>query len=169
MKLLELPIYALSKEELQKRVEKKKQSIINKFPNADEEIKEEVSGLIDKHLFPSRVWDYNHIIGYLVLCLKGSDFQFNLYLPPNVVDGKTFRYYWNSKKRIFVVNAGNPCYHFCVFHMDGDELRKSICDYMIDIEKEFKKQKWYIDIEMFYNVISYIDFDKLCQLGITNN
>ena len=78
-KFIEIPIYALDKSTLRVRYEKYVDTLRREvFPDI---IEETFQRCLEIETYPKRVWEYNHIVGYVVIGYEFGDISFKLYLP----------------------------------------------------------------------------------------
>ena len=71
VKLAEVSVYALSREEFNRKVEARKRSHFEKYGSGASELSFEIE------YGKSRYYDYNHIIGYIVVLKKRMTFYLN--------------------------------------------------------------------------------------------
>lgn len=82
-KLFDIPLYALSPEELSHRV---KQKIDKMKEDAAETDQQTMDLIIETETFPKRCWDYNHIVGYIRISAANLDAPRN---SPGLAKGRT--------------------------------------------------------------------------------
>lgn len=158
MKLFEIPVYGLTREVLQRRVNMERLRIKDSFPedsSATDEYKEMCMG---RFTYPKSLWEYNHITGYVIVEKDRSDIVLSWYaeLP------RTQRYVWKSTKKKFLQNMQLNGYHFYIGNIkSGDELKAKIIGIVTDFSTELRKKRYYADLEAFTNTISLIDCSKL--------
>ena len=156
MKLFEIPIYALTKEKLHERVEKHIVKLKNEHPDAPEET---IKHVIELTTFPQRLWDYNHIVGYIVISKEDNDIVFDEYLPVETVQ----KYYWTSKQKRFIQNTGLVGTHFRISNMKtSEEIRNQIHEFLDERIKKLKKG-YYVDREAFDAADALLDYSKLLK------
>ena len=159
MKLFEIPVYALSKEALVHRVEKVRQKV--RIDGADSCASEEsIKRAIDLETFPQRLWEYNHIIGFIVISKKGDDIILDWYSPEPIFQ----RYYWRSTKKHFLQNAQLSGYHFYLGNLKtGEQLRKLLKKLITDFEKKLQlnNRYYYADLESFNNIDRFFDYERV--------
>ena len=159
MKLFEIPIYALTKELLSKRVEDQIRRIRERCntPNMTDEI---MNHIIDIETFPQRVWDYNHIIGYIVISYTGTEVKIDLFevTPPFE------KYHWESKKKKFLQNTIQLGTHFYLGQMkSGEEIRIQLKSLLAEIIDDITSRGYYVDTEAFENTNNLIDYSRLLK------
>lgn len=65
-KLFDIPVYALDPKTWEQRVGAKIKTIERNAPGAERDVLER---LTERETFSMRNWEYNHVIGYVQLCL----------------------------------------------------------------------------------------------------
>ena len=160
-KLFEIPIYALDRNTLKRRVQKAEKSYEKEYMethrNPDINHYRECLRLL---LYPQRLWDYNHIIGYITIKSDGQDILLEEYLPYATVE----RYHWHGQKKHFVVNQMSPGMHFYIGKKSSQEIKESILLFLNDYDVRLKKRGYILDREAFDNVVPYIDFKRLVDM-----
>ena len=81
-KIFEIPIYPFSREELNNRFRNKRNDIINEL-NIQSMDKDIIDSQVNTSTYPFRMWDYNHIIGFVSISIRGASAFFDVYLPYN--------------------------------------------------------------------------------------
>ncbi|MBR2278614.1 MAG: hypothetical protein IJ872_05285 [Eubacterium sp.] len=164
MKLFEIPVYAITKEELIKKVETEHRKIIGNInPKNDKKFVESALALAT---FPQSLWEYNHIIGYVVVLLVKNDIVLEWYAPVPSIK----RYYWKSKKKHFVQNTHMNGYHIYVGNIKtGLNLKEQINEYLVKLSGCFIDRGYYIDLEAYNNLKELIDYDKLLSYITINH
>lgn len=159
MKLFEIPVYAMSKEKLAKRVELKCQKI--QAENADRNVPEEhMKQVIAIETFPQRLWEYNHIIGYIVISKNETDIILEWYAPIPGVE----KYHWNSWKKHYVQNTHLGGYHFYIDNMSTSvQLRERLNELVSGYVRELNKRGYYADLEAFNNIGTILDYEKFLR------
>ena len=157
MKLFEIPVYALQRNDLAKRVGKAYEDFREQHTLADEET---VKRGWDRESFPQRLWDYNHILGYIVISKVGDEIELLWY-------SSTFclqRYKWKSRQKHFLQREQLSGYHFyCGNLASGDQVRARTTDMLMSFTKTLKKKGYYVDLEAFNSINPLIDYDKLLR------
>ena len=158
MKLFEIPVYALSKEKLEKCVkqkcEKLKKSAVDSN-SSDENLKY----VIEHETFPQRLWDYNHIIEYMVLSIDGADIVLDLFAP-----FERKKYYWYSSKKQFLQDQQLKGYHNNISSVQtGDQLRNKINSLINEYVRTVEKCGYYVDLEAYKNIDAVIDYGRLLE------
>lgn len=159
--LFEIPIYAIKREVLQSRVEKKKEKHVKEW-NEQYQHKsagDAISRCLEMLAFPMRVWEYNHVIGFLRISIDAQDVLFDTYLPMNRLE----RYHWDSKVKHFVVNQMEPNNHFYIGNKSSDEIRNRMTDYLKDYCKRMDRRGYYVDLVAFNTLHKYIDYKMVAE------
>lgn len=149
-KIAEVPVYALSREDFNRKVEARKRSDFEKYGSGASELS------FDIEYGKSRYYDYNHIIGYIVVSKKKDDILFELY--------KTDiqRYHWDSRKKHFFYNDMITGYHFRIENNTSNEdARNRVNSIMDEIIKEIFPPKSYADRQMLSLILENIDIVAL--------
>lgn len=150
IKIFEIPIYAFSKDELLNKFENKKRDILNENYNLSQTTK---NAVIELETYPARVWEYNHIIGYLVIYVSQQDIIFEVFKPH-----KLKRYNWNSKKKLFLLNTHQNGLHFRLAKDQNlDVIQKDVEDMLFNIVDENFRSR-YVDLDMFLRINKYINY-----------
>ena len=159
MKLFEIPVYALSKECLEQRVKYAFDIYKKPYPdNAD--IIKELKTSFNIGAFPACLWEYNHIIGYMVVSKVGKDINIEWYTSSPELQ----RYLWKSEKKHFFQNMRINGYHFYTGDMkEGEELRNKLKILLEGFVKEVLKPIYFADLEAFNNIDALLDYDKLLK------
>ena len=159
MKLFEIPVYALSKNALNERVIKHQHNL--KVYCAKQGVPEsDIKRVVDLNTFPMRLWEYNHIMGYIVLYSTRNDIKLDWYvcLPKK-------KYYWYSKVKRFYQNAHLVGYHFNLEKVDsGKELQKKISNLLFEFISHIDNKDYYVYLTVFNNINFFLDYDRLLDL-----
>ena len=157
-KFIEIPIYALDKSTLRVRYEKYVEKLCR---DVFSDIKEEsFQKCLEIETYPKRVWEYNHIVGYIAIGYEFGDIQFKVYLPTS----QKQRYMWRTSKKTFLYDIHSNGTHFRVNEsMSNQDIQHDIADMLNSIIKEQVPKKYYVDRQAFDNINSKIDY-----LGIIN-
>ena len=155
-KFIEIPIYALDKSTLRVRYEKYVDTLRREvFPDI---IEETFQRCLEIETYPKRVWEYNHIVGYVVIGYEFGDISFKLYLPTP----QKQRYMWRTSKKTFLYDVHSNGTHFRVNEsMCNEDIQYEIADMLDSIIKEQVPKKYYVDRQAFDNVNSKIDYLKI--------
>lgn len=162
MKLFEIPIYAYSPEGLQKKVSEYKEKHKKEYEISHKKIDQQhMSACANLACSPYQLWEYNHIVGYIVIASEKNDLVFELYLQAHSNNFKS-RYIWLSNQKWFLCNQNILDYHFRMKPTDTNEIIKAkIILLLEEIIKEFIPSKYYVDRDAFDNVNKLIDYESL--------
>ena len=155
-KLFEIPVYAMDKDALMKRYdlfcEKYKEKSI--LLEASEET---IRRCIEIEAYPQRLWQYNHIVGYIMIGIDGRDIEFKVYLPTPRIE----KYYWKSKKKRFLYDIrANDAY--CRIEKDytNGDIRREIAQTLNGIIKEHIPSNYYVDLECFERLNKFLNYKE---------
>ena len=157
MKLFEIPVYALSKADLENRVKQEYDKVRVDYEacgRSEEDIQFKSAFITN----PWGQWEYNHIIGYLVIIKESKNICFEYYtVVPNYK-----RYICKSNAKKFLTDSQMGGMHFYTGTLkSGEELREKLCNMMSGFVKEQEKKGHYIDLEAFNNISALLDYSKL--------
>ena len=153
-KLFEIPIYAVDRNTLH-----------TKYSNAADKIKEDckecaaetIQRCIDHETYPHRMWDYNHIVGYIQILTKRQDVIFEVYLPC-----EKKRYYWKSKSKVFLYNIhANGTHFFVDKKRNNSEIQGQVAAMLNDVIKCHIPKQYFVDTEAFLTLNRMIDYHSL--------
>lgn len=161
MKLFEIPVYALEKDILLKRYREKRNRLISDFGSVEsfDGNDQRMNLAIDMCTYPQRLWEYNHIVGFITVCVEFPDISFEQYVPVKPVE----RYCWTSRKnKIFLMNNQLNGYHFNYTHCKrGEDIRLGIHQMFDDIIRNMVDKRFFVDREAFDQVDRLIDYSRL--------
>lgn len=159
MKIFEIPIYALSKETLSKRVEEYIEKLDMELGDIPQKNKEKC---IEIETFPNRAWEYNHIVGYITISIHKREIIFDIYLPYSKIE----KYYWKSNRKKFIINTMLNGFHFLVNDkLSNSDIAKEITGYVNEIKKQHIPKGYYVDSEAFNALVYNVDFKKIIKKG----
>lgn len=151
-KLFDIPIYALSPDELSHRVKKKIDKLKEHAAGTDQQM---MDLIIDTETFPKRCWDYNHIVGYIRISATRQDIVFDLFLPRPAVE----RYVWSSPRKAFLYDVNANGTHFYTGNMKtNEEIREAADEMLTGMIKDFLPKRYYVDRAGFDNLNRYLDY-----------
>lgn len=152
-KLFEIPIYALSRKELDKRIKKDRTAFITKNNHIPEDIAVDVFD--NKFTLYKRNWDYNHIVGYIQIFKQGNNLKLELYL---IVEPQS-KYYWKSNRKKFLRKQfTNGCNIYLGQYENNIQVSKKLDCLLNDLKKNYIPSRYYIDTETYDNTKEYIDY-----------
>ena len=146
MKLAEVPVYALSRETFNSKVEARRKLHFEKHGIGASEFS------FETEYGKSRYYDYNHIIGYVVVLKERDDILFKLY--------KTDiqRYHWDSRRKHCFDNVMITGYHFPIINnMSNEETRNRINRMMDEIIEKYFPSKSYADRQILSLILDNLD------------
>jgi hypothetical protein len=155
-KIIEIPIYALDKKTLRLRYDKYVEVLRREvFPNVNEDT---FQRCLEVETYPKRIWDYNHIVGYIVIGYEFGDVVYKVYLPTPHKQ----RYIWKSSKKTFLYDIHANGTHFRIDkNMSTQDVQYEIKDMLNSVIKEHVPKKYYVDSQAFDNINDNIDYLKI--------
>lgn len=165
MKLFEIPIYAFSRTELKKRIKKWKK----KYNEKESEM------LMNER----KQYDYNHIVGFIVINYKDCDITGALYLPhllshfmvkgtEGVLEEDAYKrkYIWHSSRKTFIEKMDINGAGFFGDNLQNHEIVQIIDDLLAMIQESVYgyNKKYYIDYEVYNNTKNCIDYTNLFSI-----
>lgn len=160
IKLFELPIYHYDKQTFEKKysaiIRKRRQEYAEEHGEMDEK---HFSALMYYSYYPKSLWEYNQIDGYLVVSIDRRDVlfeEFSVFNPPE-------KYCWDSKVKRFFEPARKPGMHLYSKGWDNQTFRERISAFLVGFGKELKKSGRYLDLECFYNLVEFLDFERIAE------
>ena len=161
-KVFEIPVYAFGKEQLRDKVAKFSDSWKKKNPQI---VPETTQRCIEIESYPQRLWEYNHIVGYIVISVEGYDIQFDVYLPTPHMD----RYIWKSKQKHFLYNTHANGTHFYVDEkLSNTQIQQKTQEMLGGVIKGHIPKRFVVDREAFDRVNGMVDYRSILQEKITN-
>lgn len=156
-KLFEIPIYSFGKSVLIQKVRQFSIQYYHKYKDYGDET---VKRCYNAETYPQRLWDYNHIVGYIQIALDQDDISFEIFLPETSVS----RYNWKSKRKIFLYNINATGLYVHLNDNMGDlEIREKIGKMLDFIQMKYIPKRFFVDRQAFDQlnpVISYIELLK---------
>lgn len=158
-KLFELPIYALSESALKKRSREYSLRFRENLSRYDSS-EENIDYCIDRQTFPQRIWDFNHIIGFIVISATSQDVLFDVFLPYP----EKKRYRWLAYKKVFLHNIMANGTHFYVdTKYENDYIYKRTLDMLDFVIECHIPPRYYVDRTTFDNTSAYTDFKSIIR------
>lgn len=157
VKLFEIPVYGLSKETLKHRVEAritelKKECESNNVPEAHQMM------LIENQTYPMKIWEYNHIVGFIKVSANGHDVLFEVFMR---YDGAQ-KYLWWASRKHFVRNAGTSGLHFYHGNMKTNaQIQQRIAEMLHDIIDAHIPKRYFVDTQAFDSINIHVDYLSL--------
>lgn len=159
-KIFEIPIYALNKNKLNARVKKAKQLLQNSMPPTLPEEQRKICEALCT--YPQRMWNYNHIVGYISISIDPYDITFDVYLPTPAIE----RYDWHSKVKKFVYNiSANGTRFYISDCMTTGDIRFRIAEVLDDVIKTHIPKRYFVDREAFDTINPYLDYRGILNGG----
>ncbi len=158
-KLFEIPGYAMDKDTLMKRYDKycenyRRESVLL------EASEETIRRCIEIEAYPQRLWQYNHIVGYIMIGINGQDIDFKVYLPIPKIE----KYFWKSKKKNFLYDIrANGAYCRIEKNYTNDYIQQEIEKTLQSIIKEHVPNNYYVDLECFIRLNKLLDYKMLVE------
>lgn len=157
MLLCDIPIYGISKEKFDKRLNKKRQDyyewILGNNAEKDEEKCKEWSR---NYIVPYAIWKYNQMVGFVEILIQNYGVKFNIYM----TEEKRHMCFSGVKKYYKNIYANGLSFH--VGNKTNEEIRKIMLKYIDVIEKNFLKRKSLcMDKTVLENLLEYMDIKKM--------
>lgn len=155
-KIIEIPIYALDEKTLRLKYDKYVEVLRREvWSNTKEDT---FQRCLEVEAYPERVWDYNHIVGYIAIGYEFGDVLYKVYLPTP----KKQRYMWKSSKKTFLCDIHTNGTHFRIEKdMNNQKVQSEIKDMLNSVIEEHIPRKYYVDRQAFDNVNDNIDYLKV--------
>ena len=156
-KIFEIPLYAIDEKELKKRVAQylKKN---NEFYNCTETNEEIIKNTVLREIYPKNVWNYNHIIGYIVVYIKKNEIIFQRYSPYKEVK----RYVWNTDRKKYLCDSLLNGARIPISKtMTNGEISDRISCFIDRIAGDVLNRNQVMDKSAFVNIYKYIDYRQL--------
>ena len=151
----EIPIYAMKKEELHRKYAKLASTYRAEYSHSD---KETVNALIALASYPQRLWEYNHLVGFIQISATSQDILFDVFLPTP----PRKRYIWKSGKKIFFHNVSANGTHFYVNEKTpNSNIQTRVAEMLNGVIKEHIPTRYYVDTVAFDNTNPVLDYRKI--------
>lgn len=161
-KLFEVPIYAMSEKSLYTQYEKSKKKFILEHRDTSEEI---LNMAVDTEFFPFRCWEYNHIVGMIVIGVEGKDIVFKKY---RSYTGH-IKYRWKSKVKKYLVNDMiNGKRLDLSKNLNNEDIYIRIREMLSSIIAK-EDAKLFADTRVFDFIGRHIDYKALIRSEVGNN
>lgn len=153
-----IPIYALSKEELKRRVERKEKEIVKKRTNVYcQEGSKYMDRIILEECTPMNIWEYNHVIGYIKIGVTAHDVWFEFYLCDSFP-----KYYWMTHRKKFILHYQTIGDHFNVEPEKSNiDIGKDIKSMLENMKKSDLLKKYFVDSSIFDETYMYLDYNAI--------
>ena len=162
MNICSIPLYYESPEIFSRKLKKSFANLIKDYNPLDSESDEARNRTLNlfKDYFTSRfpnVHKYNNILGYAELEVDGNDILIYYYL--NGDKRKIYNRYIkcrNNKNAIYYPLS--HCYGSTFREFNNKDIRNAIVNSFLEIEKQCKEWKVYVDLQKEKEIISYFDY-----------
>lgn len=154
--LFEIPIYAMSEKEFNKRWDKKKSNLYNMFVSHGQ-TEENAKLFVSDSCFPRCIWEYNQIIGYIKISVSRSDVWFDVYCSLDNI------YYADSKRKHFIQDMHANGTHFYAADRDNEYIKENILKWLKGIENDHLKKSFFVDYSTFNNIFEYVDIKQIMK------
>lgn len=152
--LFEIPIYTMDKEKFENKWRQKEQMY---FENSVYETFEEYKRETMISFCPYNIWQYNQILGYIIISVSKNDVWFERYL------ADMNRIIFDSKQKRFMSNKPMNGMHFYTSDMDNTKIIALTKEMLESVVKQFIDKKFYVDKTVFNNLIDNVDFKGIMQ------
>ena len=154
-KLFEIPIYALSRDVLERRANAFKQKMRQNSNLSDNEF------MLLMEMYPQQRWDYNHIVGYFVISIQDRD----ICLDQFVLSEELTKYQWKSNKKHFLRNNMINGFHLRVSSKESNaEIGNKIVQLVEGAKNSLiHKKGYFVDDAAFRNVVEKIDYQAFMK------
>ena len=105
-KLFEIPIYAFNRNNILEKYRLYCKKIKRMYATSPSQT---IENCIDIETYPHRSWEYNHIVGFIMIYYEHNDICFKVYLPFDLK-----KYHWRSFRKIYVSDIFANGVHFYV-------------------------------------------------------
>lgn len=157
IKLIEIPVYALSRKTLLERYERFVNEFKRTYPQADDQTAEIC---IERMAFPQRAWEHNHIVGYIDVFFDKQDVVFEIYLP----HPERKRYHWRGSRKTHISNISALDNHFFIKkEMTSADIQREISKKLDWIIQDYIPNKYYVNREGFDTINAYIDYKGIYE------
>lgn len=151
-KIFEIPVYAMPKKVFYKRWEKVKNKTLDMFVSSGWK-ENEAKRTIDQLYFPYTVFDYNQIIGYLIISINSNDVFADYFY----TEDEVFRI--ASKRRHFM-SLMPSIDHLRIYGCTNNEIADKIKE-LVDDCKSYIDKRFYIDDEIFNRLLYCVDYNRI--------
>ena len=160
MKLFEIPVYAMEKKELNLKYHQCAQKMRAELADRPEET---IQRCIEIQMYPQRLWDYNHIVGYIVISVTPQDVVFHIYLPTPHKE----RYVWSSGRKTFLCDISANGTHFYVSDKtENRDIQKRTAEMLNGVINDHIPKRYFVDKEAFENLNGMIDYRTAMEKAV---
>lgn len=154
IKIFDIPIYALSRKQLQKKYDKymDKQAKIFQL-DCESDVNTNYN-----YIYPANCWQFNHIVGYISISCDEKNLDIKLYLPYKPLE----RYIWHSKQKILLRDSMLNGQHIYIpNYRTNEEILARLDDMLTDIICNNVPSRFFVDTEIYENIKGMIDFQNI--------
>lgn len=157
LKLFEIPVYAVGRKSLSKKDHELRTRIESEHPDSAEK---HISGLAALVTYPYRLWEYNHIVGYIRISTNGRDILFNIFLPTSHKE----RYRWRSERKVFLYDISARGTHFYVKDkMRNEDIQVKTAELLQSVIETHIPKRYCVDTEAFELLNDKLDYIKVMR------
>ena len=150
-KLFEIPIYAISASDLNKRSTERILKLRKQYAHLDADL---AAHAIDADTFPMRSWDYNHIIGCIRIAVTKNDILFDVFLPLPYPK----KYVWTSSRKYHTQNiCANGTHLYLGALKSNEDIRHAVANMLNQIIADHIPTRFHVDTAAFAATNAYLD------------
>lgn len=163
--LFEIPIYGLSPSALNNRFLARKKSI--EIECADRNVSPtHARDILELETYPCRMWQYNHIVGFIRISIDGQDMNYEVFLPV----GQRERYRWLSSRKVFMYDIHANGTHFYLGNTKtNDIIQQRLVEMLHEVIKQHVPKRYYVDTSTFDSTYRHIDYMSIIREVTTEN
>lgn len=154
-KLYEIPIYAIT----QTNLREKNLEFISKFRKESIEVPSDIiDAALEIETYPQRLWDYNHLCGFIRITYDRTDIFYDIFLPVTKIQ----RYSWRGTRKHFVYNILVNGTHFYVDeNMSNESIQSQMFEMLNYVINLHVPKKFFVDRDAFDNTYKYMNFKEI--------
>lgn len=157
-----IPVYALSKNQHRQKYADVAAQIQTELSGKENWV---MQGSIALQTYPQRLWEYNHIVGYIKISVTSQDVVFDVFLPTP----QKQRYRWLSSRKTFLYDISANGTHFYVNDkMQNKDIQTRTSQMLNDVIKVHIPKRYYVDKSVFDNINEHVDYRAIME-GIGND
>ena len=155
--LFEIPVYISDKEKYYAKWEDFKTKFIKRQTDLDIDEGEAINSFFMCYKY-HYLWDYNKIVGFIRIKYnnKTGDIVFDVFKQNKKV-------FYNKINKLKLEKILAPNLHIYVKGKNNETIIQEINEKIDYIKKNFFKSHNYLDLQAFYNVSKYIDFEQMIK------
>lgn len=157
-RIIEIPIYALDEKTLFKRYtvaeEKCRKELIDTIDATEEQIRR----CLEIEYYPQRLWQYNHIVGYILIAIDSDDLLMNVY---KIEQAEKTHYFFSSHVKQFLVDVSPGGYHINLYKAtSNEEIRQIVAKWIQSAcnDTNLIPKRWFVDRDKFDLVNPHLDY-----------